>query len=282
MQVDLAAPEEPSPGIAPLILRFEGGDAKNHQIDLRLLGESLQGFGRCFAVAANFAVTGTPAQHADALEVRVVATPTPEHNCFEIWALVKPILESKELWSGAAGLTLGPIVGYIFSKRTKDEMKHLADALKQSMGGNQEVTERLLTTVEKLAEALNPSVRKALTPISRSCEEIGLYSGNNKIQNMDAETKKVFAARTSKIADHSKQFVGVISEFDMHTGTCKVLLEGEAERVPAKVLDPVFSIANNVYVESMAAVVPLKFIAKYELDDEGKLARLHIFDTAEE
>lgn len=266
----------------PIIVRFQGGDAANHEIDLRLLGESLQGFGRCFAVAANFAATGTPALHADAMDVRVFARPAPEHHCFEVWANVKPILESKEFWTGAAAIVLTPILTYIFSKRTKDEMKHLSDALKLSMSGNHAVTDKLVATVERLAEALNPSVRKALTPIDRTCQEIDLFAGAEKVQSMDSETKRVFSARTSKVSDHSKTFVGVISELDMRLGTCKVQLEGDEDRIPAKVLDPVYADPNNAYAEAMADVRPIRFLAKYELDEDGKLSRLHILDTADE
>lgn len=268
--------------IAPLSIRYEGGDAANHEIDLRLLGESLQGFAKCFAAAANFVLTGEPAQHFDAMAVRVFARPTAKHNCFEVWSVVKPIVESKELWSGAAGLVLSPIFSYIFGKRTAEEMKHLSDALQLSITGNQDTTAKLVATVQRLAEALNPSVRKALAPIDRTCDEIALYAGGDKVSSMDTETKNVFTARSSKVSDHSKIFKGVISEFDMQTGGCKVQLEGDDDRVSARVLDPVFSQPNNPYAEAMADVRAIRFLAKYELGEDGKLARLHILDTADD
>lgn len=266
----------------PVSIRYEGKIAASHEMDLWQLGESIQGFAKAIAVAANFAYTGSTAVHLDALKVQVIATPTEEHHCFEVMAVIRPLIESKEFWVGAMGAAatiFAPIITYILSSRKSEEMKHLSDALKQSMAGNQAITDRLVSTVEKLAEALNPSVRKALAPIGKSCNSIDLYEGGAKIHSMDATTKAAFANTGSKVADHTKVFLGVISEFDMTNGACKVLLDSAAERVTAKVVDPVYAQPNNPYVSSMAAQRQIKFLAKYELDADGNLVKLHIFDT---
>lgn len=266
----------------PISIRYEGRLAASHEMDLWQLGESIQGFAKTIAVAANFAYTGSPAVHMDALKVQVMATPTEEHHCFEVSAVIRPLFESKEFWIGAMGAAatiFAPIITYILSSRKSEEMKHLSDALKQAMTGNHAVTERLVGTIEKLAEALNPSVRKALGPIGKSCNSIDIYEGGEKIHSMDSTTKASFANVGSKVADHTKVFTGVISEFDMANGSCKVLLDGAAERIAAKVVDPVFSNANNPYVLSMAAQQQIKFLAKYELDSDGNMVKLHIFDT---
>lgn len=278
MEIDLDEDAEQS----ALVIRYEGGDAANHQLELSQLGESLQGFAKVFGIAANFVATGKSSQHFDALQVRILAVPAKEHKCFEVWVVAKQILASKDFWVGTAAVVLGPIVAYILSKRTKDEMKHLSEALGKALTGNHDMQIQMLATIERLAVSANPSVRKALTPIDRSCQQIEVRSGDALIQTMDSETKIAFAVSTSKVADHSKQFAGVISEFDMTNGTCKVQFEGMDERVPARVVDPVYSDPNNPYVEAMAAKVPIKFLAKYELDDGGALSKLHIFDTAQD
>lgn len=280
--IETGVPLPDGPMFEPISIRYEGRGAAAHEMDLWQLGESLQGFAKAIAVAANFAYTGSTAVHLDALKVQVVATPTDEHHCFEVTAQIKLLLESKEFWIGAMGAAatiLTPVITYILSSRKAEEMKHLSDALKHSMTGNQAVTEKLVSTIEKLAEALNPSVRKALTPIGRSCSSIDIYEGATKIHTMDATTKAAFSNTGTKVADHTKVFTGVISEFDMTTGACKVLLDEATERVAAKVADPVYSTPNNPYVVSMAAQLKITFLAKYELDTNGDIVKLHIFDT---
>lgn len=283
-QMRVPAAAEPAPShteFQPIIIRYEGLQAANHEIELQQLGESLQGFAKTIAVAAHLAHTGSAALHYDAMQVKVVAVPVHEHHCFEFWAVIKPIIESKEFFTGAAAAVLTPVLAYIFSRRTSEEMKHLSDALKQSIGGNQAVTEKLVSTVEKLAEALSPSVRKALTPIDRSCTEIDIFQGRERIQSMDAETKKAFATSGSKVADHSATFTGVVTEFNITNGACQVQLENEPRPTPGRVLDPAFSEPNNPYATALATQQPISFLAKYEIDDAGNLLRLHIFDTTD-
>ena len=268
--------------IRPLVIRYEGKDASKHELDLHQLGESLQGFAKVFGAAANLVATGQPVQHLDALRVRVVAVPVQEHHCFEFWSVLRPIVESKEFWAATTAAVLTPIIAYILSKRTKEEMKHLSDALTLALKGGQATTDRLLATVEKLAEALNPSVRKALSPIGRSCETVDLYAGSVKFQTMDADTKAAFAGGGTQVADHSNVYSGIISAFDMGSGACKVQLDGDAEMIQGRVVDPVFSEPNNPYALAMASKAPLRFMAKHEVDQAGKLVKLHIFDTAED
>ena len=121
---------------------------------------------------------------------------------------------------------------------------------KNAQGNSHDIQESMLGIIERLATASNASVRKALAPIGRSCSLIELRSGERLVQTMDVETKEAFSAGASKISDHSKQFTGVISEFDMTNGSCRVQLESEDERVSARVIDPVYGEPNNPYVEA--------------------------------
>jgi hypothetical protein len=267
---------------APISIRYEGIDADRHEIELGPLGESLQGFAKTIAVTANFAATGRLAVHADALDVRVIARPVDEHHCFEVVAFVSGLVQSKEFWSGMGPGVFAASVQYVLSKRSKEEMKHLSEALNKSLDGNQETTNRLVATIEKMAEALTASARKALAPIGRTCDRIDLLAGNDTVASMDIETKQAFSAAGSRVADHSKTFRGVITAFNIATGTCEVLLEGGDRPVSGRVLDPVFDQPNNPYALALASKASIAFLAKYEADSDGRVTRLHIFDTAEE
>jgi hypothetical protein len=57
----------------PILIRYDGLDATQHEIEISALGESLRGLSRVIGVAANFAATQRYVQHKDALSVRVVA-----------------------------------------------------------------------------------------------------------------------------------------------------------------------------------------------------------------
>lgn len=264
-----------------LSIRYKGGDAIGHSIDLHQLGQSLQGFARILAVSAHFAETGKYNKQFDTLSVRVLAEPVKEHNCYEVTATILKIASSKELWSGLGTALCMGVIGYIFNRRKEEEMKHLSDALKQSLSQQAETQERMLATIEKLADALQPSVRQALTPIGQSVESINLRqeSDSQARIHLDRETKELASVDKNNTITSAKQFFGVISELDMLTGACKVALESDpSTRVPAKIVDPVVQLPNNPYVQAMSKIAIIEFTAKAEIDIEGNTVNLYISD----
>jgi hypothetical protein len=289
-----------------LSVRYEGNDAASHQIDLHQLGQSMQGFARIFASCANLLLTGRLSKH---LDVRVVSLPVEEHHCFEVVAMVKSMATSKELWSGAFGAVLAVVVQYVLSRRDQDDMKYLKESmlmaeevkeglavqlalLTQERQHQEEMTqlsikqlsgtvEKVLGAIDKLAHALRPAARQALTPIDRSCERIDLHANGERFISITTAHKRAFADADAIVSDHLTPYTGVISEFDMTSGTCMVTLEGDALRTPALVLDPIFNRPNNIYVGAMASAFPLRFLAKAELDPDGQPIKLYISDTSE-
>jgi len=53
--------------VATIQIRYDGIDAEGHQIQLHLLGESMQGIARILAVSGHFAATGQYAKQLQAL-----------------------------------------------------------------------------------------------------------------------------------------------------------------------------------------------------------------------
>jgi hypothetical protein len=205
--------------------------------------------------------------------------------------MVKSMATSKELWSGAFGAVLAVVVQYVLSPRDQDQehMKYLNEALQKSMQINEANTERFasmlgkfMVSIDKLADALRPAVRQALTPIDRSCSRIDLYTEGEQFMTLSTDHKRAFAHAASMVSEHLEPYVGVISQFDMTTGACRVTLDGDSARIPAIVTDPVFNRPNNRYVEAMASADPIRFLAKADLDADGNAVRLYISDTSEQ
>ncbi|BCQ24567.1 hypothetical protein NK8_27410 [Caballeronia sp. NK8] len=299
-----------------LSVRYEGNDAASHEIDLNQLGVSIQGFASVFALCANTLATGRLTLQLDALDVRVVSLPVAEHHCFEVLAMVKSMATSRDLWSGAFGAVLAVVVQYVLSRRDQDQMKflsealqgqtkymnealhalqsqsksmnealqnqskHMNEALQQSLQHNQQNFETLKALTNKLADALRPAARQALSPIGHSCQRIDLYAEGKQFMTLDSDHKRAFSQNAGTVTEHLEPYVGVISQFDMTTGACRLTLEGATSRIPAIVVDPIFNRPNNRYVKAMTSADPIRFLAKAELDDEGNPIRLYISDTS--
>lgn len=265
-------------------IRYEGGDASRHELELSQLGASLQGFARILAVCAHFANTGKYNKQFDVLSVRVYAAPVEEHHCYEVLTHIRDVALSKELWSGFSGVLLTLLVQHVFNRGKEEEMKHLSEALQKSLGQNASMTERLLATIEKMADALRPAAKQALQPVGNSCDSIGIYKAGEKKPALviDQSTKDAFLGAPVGEILPTRQFIGVISEMDMESGNCRVALEGDDQsgRIAATITDPLGRVAQNPYVLAMAQIRPISFMAKAEVDAEGGIVKLYISDVA--
>ncbi|SAL49439.1 hypothetical protein AWB71_02753 [Caballeronia peredens] len=271
-----------------LSVRYEGNDAASHETDLNQLGVSIQGFACVFALCANTLATGRLSEDFDALDVRVVSLPVAEHHCFEVLVMVKSMATSKELWSGAFGAVLAVVVQYVLSRRDQDQMKYLNEAMQVALRNNQAVSERftnsidrMMTSIDKLADALRPAARQALAPIERSCKRIDLHTEGGHFMTLNAEHKRAFAENEGVVSERLAPYVGVISQFDMATGACRITLDGDTARIPAIVIDPVFGRPKNRYVEAMASADSIRVLAKADLDGDGIPVRLYISEISE-
>lgn len=261
-------------------IRYEGGDATVHSIELNQLGMSLQGFARILAVCGNFVETGKYNKQFDSLAVKVVAKEPDEHHCYEVWASVQSFLTSANLWSGAGGAVLAAIVAYVLSRRSSEEMKMLKDALDRALANNAQHTDKLIATIDKMAEALRPSARMATAPIDKTVGSIDLYTGGQKIVHLDPEAKQFFSQQAQTKFDQTKTYVGIFSELDTKTGSCKVSLGDSEQRIQSEITDPIRVMPNNPYALALASQQPLSFRAKAEIDEDGEITRLFISDLA--
>ena len=268
-----------------LSIRYEGGDAESHAIDLSQLGQSLQGMARVLAVSAHFAQTGKYNKQYDTLSVKVVARPVEEHHCYEVSAAVMKVITNGDvLWSGIGTALFMAVVGYVFNRRKEEELKHLSAALQQSLGQQGETQARLLATIEKLADALQPAARQALSPVGQSVSSINIRPAGSAeaTVTLDATTKALSTASKDNAITETRIFSGVISELDMINGACKVALDSDPEsRVASIITDPIVTRPGNRYAEAMSHLRPVKFTAKAEIDQDGGIVKLYISDISE-
>lgn len=270
--------------IARLTLRFDGLDASSHQIDLYSLGESLQGFARILSTVGHFSATQ---EYSKNFSVHTVKTYAQEvrANCFSV-DMVIDWVQQNQIFSGSAGAVLAVILPWIFSrhKNKAAEMKLLKDALDKAIEqlGNrdQEVINRLASTIEKMAEELRPAARQAVYPIGQSCKTISIFEkGNSTPIDVINEQDK---AEISKLQDGEvtgiQEFNIVISELDKQKATCKVSVNGATKRISASISDPLINTPDNVYYKAFVSNETLKVTGKAVVKD-GELSKLVIMDA---
>lgn len=267
-----------------ITIRFDGLDADAHEIEIGALAESLRGLSRIIGVCGNFAATNRYVSHRDALAVRVVVV-EPRANCFEILAWVKWAAEQPLIATAVGGLIV-TLITYVFSNAAnkREEMRQLRGALdtaiKELGTRDQPVVDRLLTTIDKMADALRPAVKQAVVPVGQSARTlyVGAPGGERGATVGEAEKAAINEPEPVEITQESDYEV-TITELDIETGSCRVYLPGDPPvRVSGTITDPTLGIANNPYATALASMLPLTVRAKAMIK-VGEIDRLYISDA---
>lgn len=272
--------------LAVVPIRYDGLDAERHQIELHLLGESLAGVARILAVSGHFIATGQYAKQIQALDVKVYVS-EPKANCFTVDAAIE-FAKQQQLLSGFAGVILGPLLGWIFARASNNraEMKALKDSLDKAIehlaGQNSQLVPRLLSTVERMAESLRPSVRSAVAPIGKTCTHIKI-GGDTGVVIDEATAASIRDVAPDEVTEERTWDIR-ITELDIEGCTAKIRFEDDAEweggRFRAVITDPAFSVRENVYVRAFVSQRRIRVRGKATLR-EGEIQVLYISNTDE-
>lgn len=255
-------------------------------MDLFALGGSLQGVARVLAVTANFAVTFEFAKTFGAQAVKVYAQEA-EEQCYSVTAVIE-FVKQHQILSGLGGALLTLLLQFVIarSSNNREEMKLLSARLEQAIRelGNREqaVVDRMMTTIEKLADSLRPAVRTAVQPVGEECETLSLGKrGEPTTTVIDKATRDAILADEGTSLTELRQWRVVFTELDKVTQTGKVQLADNTSeaRVKVEVSDPSFAMPDNLYVASLGKDAEVLVTAKGLLRD-GELERLYVSDVA--
>ncbi|SEO43556.1 hypothetical protein [Pseudomonas sp. Snoq117.2] len=273
----------------PFEIRYEGRDAERHHIDMASLAESLDGFSRIYAVAAHFATTGQYAKQMQALNAKAYVR-EPKAKCVSIAGVVA-WATTNGVFQGLGGVVITLVLNHIYQRNSgnKEEMKHLRELFEKQLGFNQKYVERLMDTVDKLADALQPSVKKSVAPIGETCDRIDLYGKSGKQSSIGlAEKEAILSAEPAEILPERKYSI-VISGLDRITKTCKISFteedteesvedDGSPRRISCDITDPVATLVPNPYLDAFATGRPVRVTAKAMLKN-GVITKLFISDA---
>jgi len=271
--------------LADMAITYDGKQADQHRLDLHALGGSLQGVARLLAVCAHFAITGEYTKQFAAHGVRVYASP-PRAKCFELSAIIE-FAQQQQLFSGFGGALFGGIVAFAIARASgnREDMKLLSQRLEQAIGElghrDQRVIDRMMATIEKMADALRPSIRAAVEPIGRECDTLTLGGkGYPHRTVIDKATRDAIWADALTTLTPLQQWELVFTELDKEsrTGKARLLSDDSNARIRVEVSDPAFLLPANPYLSSYAHNEPVIVMAKATLKD-GELERLYVSDA---
>lgn len=262
----------------PIIIRYDGLDAENHQVNLADFGKSAQGIAKIMATVATFTVTQNYTKGSKKLDCKITIG-VAEENCYSIKAFII-LVEQHPLLSATISTTAGGVFvvvfQYIWNVLTgkKEEMKHLRAMLELSIKelSSKADNSKMLETIDKMATGLISAAKDATKPIGNSCNTLKFATEkDNKrdyIVELDIEDKRAIGGGDIEVTPEESYRV-LISELDMKNFTCKVsLVDDLFTRFDAKITDPQIELPDNGYVIAMAKKSVITIKAKRKIQQE--------------
>lgn len=269
----------------PIVIKYDGLDADQHEIELSSFAESIKGLEKIISVAATFAINQRYIKRRDAMEIRVMAT-TPSEGSFSL-PLILAWVSQNALASNVVGGLIVAVVSYIFSKLSgnKQEMKELRTALETAIKelGNkdQAVVGRLLDTIDNMAASLRPAAKQALTPVGDSVSSLSVLSKDQKVNPFIvgvAEKDAIISENDTEIIAE-REYKVRFHEMNKDTNSCRIsFLNDDEIRIPAIIVDPCISLVENTYITAFANNAYITVKAKASMKD-GEIIKLFISDS---
>lgn len=263
-------------------VRFDGLDADDHVIDMRLFGEAMIGLERTLSAGLNALATGS-VQPRSKLMLAIKATP-PRDGCVQLDAVVElaqgvlPLL--KPVLVGAGGMIAKHLISAVIKRfggskaQSASEVEKVLDLMKLEKEDRQRERETILGVIDRL----RPAAIQMMAPVGRSAEKLTVSSANDDEPTaFDVPMAQALRSRTDLEVSEMQPMRLKVDGITVHTRTLKVEDPDVPGRyVTAEVRDPAFTDGENVYTQSVTKMIDVQAKATYR---EGVLHRIHIMDA---
>lgn len=274
------------------VVRYEGGDAQQHALDMRQLGESLIGIERLVNTGLYVLEHGERPGHGRVLKSVVrVSTPQPGSLQFipDLVAGVYPLLSDSFVQShiGEVLRQLVKIPLLAMGGREHEAQRRTDDLLKRTLAASERAAERTERADErrhweqmKVYELLShpwayEATRNAVSPVGKGCDcmQISDDETSDTVTPMMAEAIRT---RGSVKIGEPKELSVLVDGFIHRTRQLRVVHPEATDRlVTAYVQDPAFDVAPNIYTEAASSRKRLRVHAR-DLRKGDRLVALEI------
>lgn len=263
-------------------IRFDGLDADDNVIDMRLFGEAMIGLERTLSAGLNALAAGA-VQPRSKLMLAIKATP-PRDGSVQLDAVVEltqgvlPILKPALVLAGGAiakHLVSAVIKRFGGSKRqSATEVEKVLDLMNLEKDDRQRERETLLGVIDRL----RPAAVQIMAPVGRSAERLTVTSDNDDDPSaFDVPMAQALRSRSDLEVSEMQAMRLKVDGITVHSRTLKVEDPDVPGRyVTAEVRDPAFTDGENVYTQSVTKMLDVQAKATYR---EGVLHRIHIMDA---
>lgn len=280
------------------LIKYDGGDADHHAIDMRLLGESLQGIDRLVSDFIIIASANRMPKRGERAPLIIKAN-EPRAGTVSIPALVQESAGLLQLgWQvfGSSGSEMisnwvSSVLSYYSGKQSEAEqaMQHIADMAKLHTEALDRVDQRrhaeamgMQDLLRTQLEKSNPAAVQAVAPVGPSVRRLLFFRGSKepKVVIGDEEAEQI-RSRAAIEWSPLEPWVLRTDGFTFHNHRMSVEHPDKDGFLVAEVKDPIADAENNPYATAVQRKAVIRVQAKggYRA---GRLEQLLIFDFISE
>lgn len=278
-------------------LTYHGGDADNYAIDMRLLGQSLQGADEIMSDGLIAFIHGRPPKRGERAPV-VAKVREPVAGSYDLWGF----------WESAYGLL--PLAAPVAEVILSNFIEQWWIAIKAKFTGRPDLAEKAIEAMEQMNRdhlaardaadarahevdmALIGALRETLAGQQRSLEKFAAPIGPSVKSAEIAPRLSSPVVVSNDDADEIREFAKLAWEplaelrlrtdgFKFHTSGLSIENPEKNGFLMARVLDPKFEEMENVYTEAAQRKSEIVVLARRGYKDD-KLVRIDIVDFINE
>lgn len=281
-----------------ILIKFEGRDADQHIVDMRLLGRALQGFDRIISAGIIVLSEKRPPRKKERAPLRVKAFP-PTEGSQEIQAVLQDmpglLALGWQLYSSTDGEIIWHWVSLVLSffggrkNEAEGHLQAMLDLNKHHLESRDRATEAQLASRDKenqewrdlimrVVQHLAPAALDAVAPVGPSVRNVGVKIGGTAMTGVDEAMADSIRAKGELDLGDLKPMTLVTDGFAHHNRTLKVERPDEPGRyMTAVVKDPAFDEFPNAYTRAASERAAITVMAKLAYRN-GQLEKIYIMD----
>lgn len=291
----------PEPLFAPVELRFTGGDADKHHLDVEQFGKSIMGTAKLYNAAAHLFYTGSVPGGRTIYKIKMHTSAEIKESSVSVGIYAAMVMGEMaiypQLWGDIAGMVIPDFVRAIYAKLVKRDSEviqiytKMIETMQEENDRSRQHTERIaqiisrnflesqdqfLRTIENVSSNSRGAARDSVETIGRSTKGIEHHSINGQIIGLDQPIADALRSREEMTVADIQEFTGRLLGVDTITGVCK--FEVGPNTFKGKITDPSLQIPQNIYTHSLDTQEPVTITAKPTLKG-SQIHQLYISDA---
>lgn len=285
----------------PVELRFIGGDADKHHLDVEQFGKSVMGTAKLYNTAAHLFYTGGIPSGRTIYKIKMHTSAEIKESSVSIGIYAAMVMGEMaiypKLWGDIAGMVIPDFVKAIYSKLVKRDNEviqiynKMTEAIQVENDRNRQHAERItqlsyqtilrsqdnfLQTIEAVSNNSRAAARDSVETIGRSSKGIEHHSKNGQIIGLDQPIADALRSKEEMTVADKQEFTGRLLGVDTVTGVCK--FEVGDTTFKGRITDPSLQVPQNIYTHSLDTQEAVTIIAKPTLKG-SQIHQLYISDA---